>query len=72
MPEPSEKSPEMTKAIDDLTEKFFGKSRSDSIREAVCVSCKNPATQFRDEISRKEFTISGLCQTCQDQIFGED
>jgi hypothetical protein len=25
---------------------------------------------FRDEISRKEFGISGLCQPCQDGIFG--
>ena len=25
---------------------------------------------FRDDISRKEFNISGLCQTCQDKTFG--
>lgn len=24
---------------------------------------------FRDELSRKEFNISGLCQTCQDETF---
>jgi hypothetical protein len=26
--------------------------------------------EFRDELSRKEFEISGLCQLCQDEIFG--
>lgn len=26
--------------------------------------------EFRDELSRKEFAISGLCQDCQDDTFG--
>lgn len=26
---------------------------------------------FKDELSWKEFTISGLCQGCQDRFFGE-
>jgi len=26
---------------------------------------------FRDEISRKEYKISGLCQACQDAVFKE-
>ncbi len=25
---------------------------------------------FKDELSKKEFTISGLCQKCQDSVFG--
>lgn len=25
---------------------------------------------FRDELSRKEYSISGLCQDCQDEMFG--
>ena len=27
---------------------------------------------FRNEISKKEYAISGLCQKCQDKIFGKD
>ena len=27
---------------------------------------------FRDDLSRKEFAISRMCQTCQDDTFGED
>lgn len=27
--------------------------------------------EFRDALSLKEFTISGLCQKCQDGIFGK-
>jgi hypothetical protein len=29
-------------------------------------------TDFRDEESRLEFEISGLCQTCQDTVFGKE
>jgi len=25
---------------------------------------------FKDDLSRKEFNISGLCQDCQDETFG--
>ena len=28
-------------------------------------------TDFRDELSKKEFAISGLCQNCQDKMFGK-
>ena len=26
-------------------------------------------TEFRDALSKKEFEISGLCQSCQDDFF---
>jgi len=29
----------------------------------------NPETDFRDDLSRREFKISGLCQECQDEVF---
>ena len=29
------------------------------------------SSPFRDELSRKEYTISGMCQDCQDMMFGE-
>lgn len=28
------------------------------------------SSPFKDELSRKEYSISGLCADCQDQIFG--
>lgn len=27
---------------------------------------------FKDELSRKEFSMSGLCQSCQDDVFKEE
>jgi len=70
MAEPSKKSPEIIKFLDRYTE------RTRSIRTDVCIGppfgCGRKATEFRDAISKKEFTISGLCQYCQDLLFGEE
>lgn len=37
----------------------------------MCPFCSKPVNMedFRDDLSRKEFTISGLCQQCQDDFF---
>lgn len=43
--------------------------RAESIRQAVCVWCKNDVMTFRDNRSRKEYGISGFCQDCQDRTF---
>ena len=39
-----------------------------------CEACKAPIAgpqDFRDEESRREFHISGMCQKCQDEVFNE-
>lgn len=38
----------------------------------LCPLCGNPVKMedFKDDLSRKEFAISGMCQECQDGIFG--
>ena len=40
-------------------------------KRGLCPFCELPVDkmQFRDELSRKEFRISGLCQACQDRTF---
>ena len=32
--------------------------------------CKGEADKFRDDLSRKEYGISGMCQNCQDKVWG--
>ena len=36
-----------------------------------CAFCQYPNFKFRDELSRKEYKISALCQHCQDEMFGK-
>ena len=38
--------------------------------EGKCPICKEIIGEFKDELSKKEFRISGLCQKCQDETFG--
>ncbi len=40
--------------------------------EGVCPFCGVEVDEdsFRDELSLKEYRISGLCQKCQDEMFG--
>jgi hypothetical protein len=47
---------------------FFGKEAD----WKHCIKCGKLADKFKDEISRKEFYISCLCQECQDEMFKED
>ncbi len=72
MTEPAWKAKNIREALDDMTNFLYGRSVSDSIRADTCISCKQPAVEFTDEISRREFAISGLCQKCQDIVFAPD
>jgi len=54
---------------DDLAKRLFGKTRTESLDTHTCVSCNGPATEFRDEKSKIEWRITGLCQKCQDIVF---
>lgn len=36
------------------------------------LGCGKKVTGFRDELSAREYKISGLCQKCQDEMFGSD
>jgi len=44
-----------------------------SVEAGNCPFCKQPIdlNSFRDQLSKKEFNISGLCQSCQDKIFDD-
>lgn len=67
---PSTKEDEMERAM----QRLFGYDRREMIKASQCVpkpyGCGGPAKWFRDVESVKEFTISGLCQKCQDEVFG--
>lgn len=44
--------------------------RREAIYRNKCVHCDKPAVEFKDTVSITEYTISGLCQSCQDRTFG--
>ena len=66
MAEPTQKAPGINKFLSSIT----GRDREDTIRGNKCMTCGGEASTFRDALSRKEYTISGMCQHCQDSVFG--
>jgi len=55
---------------DIMREAGFGEQLA-LIDEGKCPWCKKPIdmNDFRNEISKREYGISGLCQKCQDGFF---
>ena len=67
-PLPSDKSFD----IDNMFKRLYGIDRKSTILGKGCVSCgQKDLTEddFRDELSLREYHISGLCQSCQDTVF---
>lgn len=65
------KSVAITNFLDAYSKANFGRSRSDAMSQNICVMCGENASEFHDDLSRKEYTISGMCQKCQDSVFCE-
>ncbi len=61
---------ELEQFKEDSAMSLFGRSREIAREGGQCVKCGEFNLEFRDELSRKEHGISGLCQCCQDEIFG--
>lgn len=56
--------------IEELLTSIAGISRQDAAKQNICTWCKKPADLFRDQLSMREYQISGFCQECQDETFG--
>lgn len=70
MADPTQKSPDIEAFLNDL----MGGNRQQTIIQNKCVpapiGCGKEVGTFRDALSEKEYRISGLCQECQDSVFG--
>lgn len=63
------RSREVQDMLDHMTKTAFGRSNTEAGQQQICVSCGQPATEFKDEVSAREYQISRMCQTCQDKVF---
>lgn len=60
---PSYKSPVLANFLDTMSMAAYGRKRSESIANDICVSCGDKP-EFVDEEQMTEFRISGLCPKC--------
>lgn len=77
------RDPKLQRIVDELAGALFDYTLSRAHEEKVCVDCHKsvlvwsnvdpigPDWAFRDDLSLREYRISGLCQECQDSVFTE-
>lgn len=63
------KATEKAAGIEALLTAITGRNRAESVANEICNWCEAPVEGFKDAISAKEYTISGMCQQCQDRTF---
>jgi len=47
-------------------------TKHQSIADEVCNLCGEPVLSFEDELSLREYEISGICQNCMNDLFIEE
>ena len=65
---PTEKSANIESALTDVN---GGKNRRAYILAGKCIITGEDAGPFRDEISKREYEISGMGQKAQDEFFND-
>ena len=66
MSKPMENKSDEIKAV--IEEVFPGTAARIAAHKCPC--CQQDIGPFRNTLSHKEYQISGLCQKCQDSVFG--
>ena len=64
---PTEKSANVESALTDIN---GGKNRRAYILAGKCIITGEDAGTFRDELSKREYEISGMGQKAQDELWG--
>ena len=64
----------MEKQTKDNLKAFGFDKLVERVEKRLCPFCGMPVNMedFRNDISRKEANLSGMCQRCQDNFFGKD
>lgn len=64
---PTDKAPAINRLLDSILP--GDRTRVGSIKANTCATCGDKADDFKDQVSEREFAISGMCQGCQDKVF---
>ena len=69
--EMAKKNTALNKFKDATAIDIFGRTKAEALENFTCVWCdeRQSLHSFRDQKSEKEYTITGMCQACQDKIY---
>ncbi len=57
----------------ELAKQVFGEDAPTNIEAGLCIVCKEPALQkCHSEAGRREVKISGICESCWDDMFKDE
>jgi len=59
----------VVEALLEEVSKLLGTSRKESFNKQTCVKCGKDAKSFKNALSTKEYSLSGMCQLCQNNFF---
>lgn len=60
---------ELQSFTDTVFAHYFGRSITQALETKTCTRCHKAVGEFRDDLSKREYEISGMCQGCQDIVF---
>jgi hypothetical protein len=56
---------------DAVAKDVFGMTPEEAIKKGICIDCRQDAlANCYSDVGRREYQISGLCETCFDSICG--
>ena len=65
------RDPKVQETLDNLADLLGLMPQTEAAPKQLCIHCRKIATHFKDEISAREYQITGFCQECQDWVFAE-
>jgi len=54
--------------LDTFAQKHFGITQGKAEAIRICMFCKQEVKGFKDYLSKQEYSVSGMCQACQDKF----
>ena len=64
-----ERAAKVQEAIDKISTKAFNNTQKRANNRAECICCGGWIMGFKDEVSVREYHITGMCQACQDKVY---
>jgi len=56
-----------------FTKNLYGMTKAEAHASGICLQCQEPAIpKCYSNAGREEYRISGLCELCWNEMFGED
>lgn len=66
-------NPKITAMLNEVLGEKFGMTCDEAQSEDICINCKQPAFEkCYSDAGIREYSISGICEECFDEMFRRD